>query len=221
MASNSYSVPPVAQPVRRDLLDRRAAHIDQRDVRPVVGLDSNPYRRRSAWCRSGWSFGASSSAVAGSFTISRILLADELGGGVVGRLVDDEVVERRHERGAAGRPALPRRLAPPLVLGDLDGGLVVRCRSQDAAARSAAPCRRRSAYSDFHEPARIPRSSARCATGCCSSACAGTPRQFAGLLRDHRDRLDRRRAGADHADPLAGEDRRPHAASGRCGRSCP
>src|SRR6185437_16412745 len=59
-------------------------------------------------------------------------LAHELGGGVVGLLVHRTIAERRHDGGAAGRPA---RLvfAPPLVLGDLDGGFLVDV-IEDAAA---------------------------------------------------------------------------------------
>ena len=80
------------QPVARDVLDRRLAQVDQRDVRPVEGLVVAGVDAQPLAADHGAS-GDSASATSGSFTISRILRAHELGGGLVGSLVDQQVVE--------------------------------------------------------------------------------------------------------------------------------
>src|SRR4051794_27980823 len=61
------------------------------------------------------------------------LAAYEVGRGVVGLLIEDQVVERGHEGSAAGRPALFVN-AVAFLGGDGEGGEIVRI-GQDAVAR--------------------------------------------------------------------------------------
>ena len=79
----------------------------------VVCARSSRYRRRCAWCRSDGSSAPAVRRPPGSRTVSRILSRTNSAAVSLASLVDDQVVERGHEVGAAGGPALLVD-APPL-----------------------------------------------------------------------------------------------------------
>ncbi len=96
MASSSYSASPARTPAAVISLDRRAAHIDQSDIRPiecrvVVGIDADPLGADRVVLR------RQRSATAWSLTISRILSRTKSAAVSLASLIDDQVVERGHE----------------------------------------------------------------------------------------------------------------------------
>ena len=122
-----------ANPRRGDPLDRRGLHIDQRDVRPIVGLeivriDRRPLRRIGM-------IDVRQDRRGLRILHDRADLAlDEIGRGVVRRLAHQHVLERRAELQAA---ALPRRLVDRLAL-------FGRCFDRLAVLDPEAPSRYRS-----------------------------------------------------------------------------
>ena len=132
----------------------------------------------------------------------RDLFADEIGGGVVGGLVDGKVVVDRHEGEAA---AVPARFVfrAPFVLAVVERAAVGHLRI-DAVARLLA----REAP-DFRivgaKRLALLRRQRRIAGGNRKIRRALKHRELARLLGDDRHRLDRRRARADDADAQARE----------------
>ncbi len=149
----------------------------------------------------GWFFGASSSAVVRLAHRLADLVAHELGRRVVRLAIQDQIVERRHEVGAAGRPALLVD-APPLLFGNLQRGDVVRV-VQDAGAHVPRLLAPRGILG-------LPRLRVGFGHRAVARWDAEVRRalehaKLCRLLRDHRHRLDRRRTRADHADAQSGE----------------
>ena len=201
------------QPGLCDLLDRRILDIDERHVRTVIGrvvvrVDAEALRAERVVVGAeqfgdGWVGDGRAD-----------LVADKLGGCLVGCLVRGDVVERREEREAAFVPAT-------LVLGlaffgrDSEGrrcalGPDVACGS---AARGGAGL-------------TINRLAGRLRGGIHRTIPSGNTEvrsalkhgHVFGLCGDLRDRLDTGRAGADNANTLA---REVHAGLGPAGRVVP
>ena len=189
------------QAVRQDLLDRIGLDVNQRDVgaivgRIVVGIDADPLRADRMIV------GLQQLRHLGVVDDLGDPVADEVGGGVVGRLVQRDVVIGRGEgqaallpaRAVAGLPLFGRFLQRALF-----GQFLI-----DAVAHFLA---RHAAYLVVIGAEEIPllRRQRRVARRHAEIGGALEHGELAGLLRDDRNRLDARRAGADHRDPLAGE----------------
>ena len=150
----------------------------------------------------GWLFGCSSFAVSGSLTISAIFSRTKFGGGVVGRLVEPEIVVDRHE----GEPAaIPARLVfrAALVVAVVERAAVGHL-GIDAVLRHLA---RKAPDLGIVVAKLLPLLLAERGVAGGNGEIRGAleHRQLARLLGDDRHRLDRRRSGADDADALAGE----------------
>jgi hypothetical protein len=187
--------------VRRDALDRRAAHVHQRDVGAVVGVvvagvDAQPlaadrvHRAQACGHRRVAHDGAD-------------LAAHELGARLVGAQVGQRVDEGPEQAEAADLPALlEQRLA--LGIGDRQRGQRVRRQLAAEAGAHAAVARAK---------ARVVGLDARLALGVERSVArrhrvgrgALEHRQRARLLGDERDHLHARRAGAHQRDVAPAE----------------
>jgi hypothetical protein len=148
--------------------------------------------------------GESSAATAGSLTTSRMLArARTAAAKSLAGLVDHQVVEGAVEAQPAALPAGIERTLAFFGCGRKHRHLVARVVGPETGRHQAVACAQ-AAYSALM----------RRLVGRVQRRVAGRHRivggalehgQRLGLLRDDRNRLDRRRAGADHADPLAGE----------------
>ena len=129
------------------------------------------------------------------------LVADELRRGVVGALLEDQVVERRHEAGAALRPAFLEN-APPFVGRHFQSRLVVQTVQDARALHARLQPQRRIVGLPALCIVRLHRAVARRDAVVRRALEHG---QLRRLFGDHRDRLDGRGSGADHADAQPGE----------------
>ena len=179
------------------------AQVDQRDVVAVerlvvAGVDAQPLA-----CRWGSPAARAARRPPGRATISRILRAHELGGGVVGLLSSSRSVKAPRN---ARPPCCQRSSYSRSRSSGVTSSAETSLRSDDRSRR--ADLARLRAGTRRSRPSR-----SRSYSGSSGALCAGTREvrraledvQVRGLLGDDRDRLDRRRAGADDADPLAGE----------------
>src|SRR4030095_2667946 len=129
------------------------------------------------------------------------LLAAELGGRVIGVLVEQQVDIGRGEAQAAALPPL-LVLAPPLLWRHRErGGLAALHHEADARLARLAP---EVGVARLHLSLEV-RVEGRVARWGAEVRRALEDEQVRGLSRDDRDRLDGRGAGADHPDPLAAE----------------
>ena len=152
----------------------------------------------------GWSTGTSFSATSGSLTISRILSRMNSDAVSLARRSSTDVDERAEQELEAA--LVPRRLVDGLAL--LVAHLQRRSLGQGVRASPPAGVRRpsrRSRRSLALTSSRNALSTVPWRAGMRVLRRALEHGEVAGLLGDHRDRLDAARAGADHADALAGE----------------
>ncbi len=182
-----------------EALDRRPGNVDQLHVRLVVGvevagIDAEPL--------------AAEDVVRAEQIGRRRILDDaadllprEVGDGVVGLLVEQEVAVGAEEGQAAARPEL--LVLPPALLGRrLQGGLGVERKVEAGRPRPRLGAQRRIVGLHLRHVLRIER---RVPGRHRIVGRALEHGQRPGLLGDQGDRLDGRRARADHADLEPGE----------------
>ena len=145
--------------------------------------------------------GASASATAAIADRGADLGPEELGGGVIGLLLREQVRVRRGEAEAAALPA-HLVLALPLLRGHGQSGLIVDGNDEADARLASLPAELRVVGFHLALVFRVQRPVPR---GHAEVRCALEHHQGGGLAGDDRDGLDRGGAGADDADALAGE----------------
>ena len=200
-ASTWYSLPPVRTAFGRDLLDRIGLDVDQCHVRTVegrkiLGVDADAFGADRMSVRLQQLCGL------GILDDLADLFADEIGGGIVGRLLEPEIVVDRHESEPAAAPA---RLVfgAALVVAVIERAAVGHF-GIDAVTRLDA-----GEVPDFRifGTERLPFLFGQRGVAGRNREIRGALeyREMARLLGNHRHRLDPRRSRADHADALAGE----------------
>ena len=200
MMSSGYSASRGAYAGRTDPLDRRRLHVDQRDVRPVVGLEVIGVDRRALGRVGVIDVGQHRRGLR-VLHDGADLAPDEVRRGVVGRLVDHHVLERGAELQAATLPrcivdrlALLRRSFHRQAFLDPERHPVQRLARHRTDLGGvlldvALELGRQRGVAGRHGVVRG----------------ALEHRQVLGRRGDDRRGLDAGGAGADHAHPLAGE----------------
>ena len=190
-----------AQAMWQNLFDRVCLDVDQLDVGTIVGgvvirIDADALRADRMVVRLQQSGDRRILDDLGD------LLANEIGGSVVGGLVDGDIVVGRSEGQAALGPSCTVTRAP-LLFGFIECAFLGKLLENTVAhflARLAA---------DFGVVVakRLPLFRRQLGIARRHAEVRGSLKheQLAGLLGNKRDRLDRRRTGADHGDTLAGE----------------
>ena len=187
---------------RGDRLDRRLAQVDEVHVLlveggPVAGVDAEPLAADDL-------VGRELPGDVGVLDDLAQLLPHELRGQVVGRLVEQEVVVGAEEGEAAVAPSAARTLpgAPRRVTSRADRSVRSHAGAERGRHEPVLGAELRVLGLDLLHRHRVERLVPRRHR---VGGRALEHRELGGLLGDDRDRLDGRRAGADHAHPLAGE----------------